>query len=208
MPNKFIYNNISINDNETVLKTIRQSKCRLIFGLTPAALVIVACFFFFYLLFSWGNYGIIIFILLLLTGIILLTRGFVVWYYKIFIITNQRVIDIDQQRIFYREVSDIPLIKIQDVFYRIKGIIQTMTRTGNIEIMFNDNKTKIEIKNIPQPQKIQQLIIQLKNDFRGINSNLDNTTLSAEELVNLVKKIKAGLGEEKFKEIIKDITPD
>jgi len=202
MAKNSIYKNLILNDDEGVIRIIRQSWLKLAFNLILPVLLIMLPFFFLYPLFSFGNKGILVFSLTLVVGILLLLRNIIIWSWRTFIITNQRIIDIDQQGIFKKTVSDIPLAKIQDVYYQIKGIWQTLTRIGDINVILLDNKTKIEIKNIPKPHKTQQLILQLKADT--FKEKLDSTNLSAQELVNLVKKIKAGLGEEKFNEIIKE----
>ena len=200
MPNNFIYKNFTLDDNEELLKIVRQTKWTLVGSLIFPVILIVIPFFFLFLLFSQGTIGIILFFVILLSGLIWLARNLAIWYFKALIITNQRIIDIDQQKLFQRIVSDIPLFKIQDVFYRIKGLGQTITRIGDIQIILTDNKTKIEIENIFQPQKIQQLIIQFRLD--SIEEKLKNNQLSAQELGNLVKKIKDGIGEERLKKII------
>ncbi len=77
-----------------------------------------------------------------------------------------------------------------------------MARVGDIQVIISDNKTRIEVKNIFQPHKIQQLILQLRLD--SLEERLKNAQLSAQELVNLVKKIKTGLGEDDFQKIINE----
>ena len=134
-------------------------------------------------------------------GFLWLIRNIIIWRSQILIITNQRIIDIDKEGIFQKTVSDIPLTKIQDVFCQTKGIGQTLIRMGNIYITLNDSRTKIKTGNVPQPQKIQQLILQLKED--ELKEKLESNQPTAQELLNLVKKIKAEIGEEKFSEILK-----
>lgn len=193
-------NNIILNEDESLIKIIRQPGTKLFISLIIPIILIILPFFFLYPLFSKGQWGMIAFFSSLTVGLIWLLRNTLIWSWQTLTITNQRVIDIDQTGIFHQIVSDIPLSKIQDVFYEVKGLTQTITHTGNINIVLNDNKTKIEAIGIAQPRKIQQLILQLKAET--LKDKLDATQLSAEELVNLVKKIKAGLGEVKFKEFL------
>ncbi|HLC89825.1 MAG: hypothetical protein A3J65_00850 [Candidatus Buchananbacteria bacterium RIFCSPHIGHO2_02_FULL_45_11b] len=201
MPN-LACKNLILNDDEQFIQAVRQSKNQLFFALIPPLILILAPFFFLFPLFARGNLGAAIFFASLLLGLVWALRLFIVWYYRVFIITNQRLIDVDQQGVFTRIVSSEPLIKIQDVFYQIKGVWQTFARCGTVRITIAESKTAIEIRNIPQPQKIQQLILQLKADT--LREKFDTTSLSAQELVNLVKKIKAGLGEDKFKQILEE----
>lgn len=199
MPN-LIGKNLILNEDEQFIQAIRQSKNQLIFALIPPLILILAPFFFLFPLFARGNLGAAIFFASLSIGLVWALRLFIVWYYRVFIITSQRVIDIDQRGVFSRIVSSEPLAKIQDVFYQIKGVWQTLTKCGTIRITIAESKTAIEIQNISQPQRVQQLILQLKADT--LREKFDTTSLSAQELVNLVKKIKAGLGEDKFKQIL------
>lgn len=202
MANKLIYKNLILNDDESIIKVVRQRWLKLLTSLILPIICIVLPFFFLYPLFYWGNKGVVIFAGLLLTGILWLIRNIIVWYWQVFIITDQRIIDIDQKGLFQKTVSDIPLTKIDDVFYQIKGIWQTITRIGNIYVTLIDSKTKIEITNIAQPAKIQQLILQFKNEI--LKQNSDTGQLSAKDLVGLIAKIKAGIGEEKFNEILRE----
>ena len=126
----------------------------------------------------------------------------VTWYFTTLIITNQRIVDIDQKKLFSKVVSNIDLGKVQDVFYWIRGLNQIISQTGNIQVALTDSKTKIEVRNISRPQKIQQLILQLKNNY--LKNSLETAKLSADELVKLVAKIKTGIGEERFKAITED----
>ena len=203
--NKFIYKNFNLDEKEEVIRVVRQSKYQSIAKSILPVILIIVPFFFLFALFSWGLWGMAIFFITVIAGIIWLANTWVVWYFKVLVITNNRIVDIDQQTIFKRTVSDITFNKIKDVIYRIKGFSQTLTRVGDILILLTDDKTKIEFENIFRPQKIQQLILQFKND--GIKDTLNTTKLSAQELLKLVQKIKTGIDEEKFKKIV-DKEPD
>jgi len=201
MSNKKIFSDVTLNDGEIIVRTIRKSRLKLAGSIILPVLIISADFFFlFRLMFYWANLGLAAFLLILLLGLIWLIRSAIIWYYQIFIITSQRIFDVDRQGIFRKIVSSVPLTKIQDVYYEVSGLGQTLAKTGNVSLIIADTKTKIEFKNISGPQRIQQLILRLKEDT--LQEKLETTELSAQELVELVKKIKAGIGESKFKEII------
>lgn len=202
MPKNLIYKNLILNEDEDIAKLVRQPAAKLVTSLVLPIGLIVMAFFFLYPLFSLGNIGMTIFLALILISLIWLVRNIITWYWQVFIITSQRIIDIDQKGIFQKVVSDIPLTKIEDVFYKIKGFWQTVTRIGTVSVILDDNKTKIKIENIAQPRKIQQLILRLKADT--LKEKMDSTNLSAQELIGMIKKIKAVIGEEKFQKIISE----
>ncbi len=197
---KLIIKDLILNDGENIVKVVRQSKLILFSTLILPTLLILAPFFFLFLLFSYGQWGVYAFILSLIVGILLFLRELMIWRFKLFIITTQRIIDIDQKGLFKRTVSNVLFTKIDDIFYKISGLPQVIFRCGNIYITLSDNKSGLELKNIPSPQRIQQLILQLKSDTIG--DKINATNLSANELIELIKKIKAGIGEKKLYEII------
>jgi len=197
---KVMPENLISNAEEKIIKTVRQSWLTLLISLLLPVLLIGLSFFFLYPLFNWGNKGIFIFSAILIIGSIGLIRNVIIWYWNTLIITNQKIVDIDQKGIFQKMVSDIQLGKIQDVFYQIKGIGQTLTQTGNLYISLANTKTKIKVNNIARPQKIQQLILELKADKSKEDYNLDQ--LSAHRLLILLERIKTEIGKDKFDEIL------
>lgn len=194
--------NLNLKEGEVLVKVVRQSPWAFLGSEILVTLLIITPFFFLFLLFSWGKQGQIIFFASLILGIFLAFKTFIKWYFNAFIITNKRIVDFDQRGLFQRTVSELPLNKIQDIFYEIKGVKQTIFGYGTIEIIISGTQSKLRIRNVSQPQKIQQLILQLQTDF--LKNTIEYTKLSAQELVQLVKKIKTSLGEEKFKEILKE----
>ena len=191
---------------EQKIATVRQSLFNFfLWSLVPIFLVSLA-FFFIFPLFNAGAWGIFIFCLALGFGLLWLARNFYVWLKQSLIITSVRLIDYDQQGIFQKIVSEINLQNVNDIFFQTKGLIQTITQTGNLYLKAENNRTKIEIKNIAQPQKIQRLILQLKSELAPENPNY--TEFSSENLINLVKKIKTDIGAEKFSQILAQLNQD
>ena len=75
---------------------------------------------------------------LVLTGLVLgslyLFYEWIGWYYSIFILTDQRFLQITQKGFFNKSVVDLGLSKIQNVNYQIAGLQQTMLAFGTIVI--------------------------------------------------------------------------
>ena len=122
----FLLRKLNFKENEEIIKIVRRYPLTCTFPILITLILVAGSFFFLSLFFSWGPIGVALFLTILLLGIIYGTREFVLWYFNAFIITNQRVIDIDQRGFFDRIVSEAPYEKIQDVSYRVKGIFQTL----------------------------------------------------------------------------------
>ena len=83
------------------------------------------------------------------------------YYLDVWIITNQRLIDIEQKGFFNRSVSELDLKKIQDITSSVSGAIPTMFGFGNIHIQTAAEENKFEIKSVPHPVTARRKIIEL-----------------------------------------------
>ncbi len=81
------------------------------------------------------------------------------------IITNHRVIDSEQHGFFDRTVSELSLLKIQDVSTEINGPIATWLKFGNLEIQTAGAREKFLFKQIPNPLLIKDQLMKAHNDF-------------------------------------------
>jgi hypothetical protein len=70
----------------------------------------------------------------LVLAIIVFLPSWIVWYYSIFIVTDQRMIQITQKGFFNKSVVDLGLGKIQSTNYEIKGVQATLLGFGTIMI--------------------------------------------------------------------------
>ncbi|MBU1092387.1 PH domain-containing protein [Patescibacteria group bacterium] len=114
----------------------------------------------------WGNY---------------IVYEYLNWYRDRFIITTQRVVNIDQKSMFRRRVSEIELDHIQDISHEINGVSATSFKFGNV-ILSSTGDDNIELRDIPQPAEVQDLLVKLVKDaMRG-------GAVTAEELVDFIKQ--------------------
>jgi hypothetical protein len=67
-------------------------------------------------------------------GALMFFPSWIAWYYSVFIVTNQRLIQITQKGLFQRSVVDIGLAKIQSTNYEVRGIQATLLGFGTMVI--------------------------------------------------------------------------
>ncbi|MFZ5363872.1 MAG: hypothetical protein ACOZAG_00045 [Patescibacteria group bacterium] len=199
---------ISLKAGEEVISVVRHYGLTLLPKILAVLLLFVSPFFFIFPLFKWGYLGVGIFLLPILLGAFYAARIFIFWYYNAFIITNRRVIDIDQRGFFERIVSEADFSEIKDVSHRRKGIWQTVFRYGDVKIQISDTDIGLGIKNVHAPENVQQLISDLlhptrrkpdgtpdlsisppdKEEFKIIKDNIfDLDEKQLEELDNLIR---------------------
>lgn len=166
-------------------------------------LLLTLPFFFLFPLFRWGYWGVALFGAPLLLGVVYAFRVLITWYYNAFIITNCRVIDIDQRGFFERIVSEALYEKIQDVSYRRKGIWQTIFRYGDVMIQVAGGDIGLEIKKVRAPEKTQQLISDLSHlDKRKSDGTLNFPVLPpTAERFGVIKESINDLDEKQIEEI-------
>ncbi len=73
----------------------------------------------------------------------------------LFIITDQRIIHIEQSSIFGRKVQETELINIYNLSYNVRGVIRNFLDFGNIELTTEgDVNDRIILKNVPVPHEV------------------------------------------------------
>lgn len=121
-------------------------------------------------------------------AIILFIPSWIVYWYSIFIVTNQRLLQITQKGFFNKSVVDIGLSKIQATSYEIKGIQATLLGFGTI--MIQTYMGDLIIHEVHHPAEVISKITQILRE-QGIKL----------EDVELTETQQKGDNEEVFEEI-------
>lgn len=95
-------------------------------------------------------------------GIIMFMPGWIAWFYSIFIVTDQRFIQITQKGLFHKNVVDIGLKQIQMVNYEISGVQQTLLGFGIITMQ--TYLGELTIRDLHHPAKTQKKLAQILRD--------------------------------------------
>lgn len=110
-------------------------------------------------------------------GVLLFAPGWIAWFYSIFIVTDQRLIQITQKGLFHRSVVDIGLNQIQMVNYEVAGLQETLLGFGTI--MMQTYLGDLVIHNVHHPAKIQKKLLSILRD-QGMLSAAYPTATSKE----------------------------
>ncbi len=87
-----------------------------------------------------------------------LLGSFMRWFFNIYIVTNERVVDIDFKYFLYKEISEAAHNKIQDLTYRTGGIFATLFRYGTVYVETAGEVPNIEFDGVPNPEKVVECI--------------------------------------------------
>ncbi len=176
----------TLKKDETVIAIIRKHWIT-IFWPSLGSLVVLGLLIGFYDLFFGALWSFIVWLILLAGVIIFAIYHWVIHFFDSFIITNMRIIDIDQTGLFKRTVSETMLENVEDVTYTIAGILATSLDYGAVSVQTAAAQNKIEINNVQHPRKVQEMIIEAQRDY----SEKFGGQLSAGELIDLIARVKS-----------------
>jgi len=99
---------------------------------------------------------------------------FLVWvdyYFDVWIVTDQRIVNIEQKGLFAREVSELELEKIQDITTDVNGLIPTFLNFGDLQIQTAGKEEKFIFHNIPDPYEVKNIIMNLHKSSEQKDEN-------------------------------------
>lgn len=92
-------------------------------------------------------------------GILCFMPSWIGWHFSVFIVTNQRFIQISQKGMFHRAVADLGLSQIQSVNYEVQGLQETLLGFGTIKMQTYVGD--LTIHDVHHPGKIQKKILNI-----------------------------------------------
>jgi len=83
------------------------------------------------------------------------------WNNSLYILTNQRIVKVDQKSLFNRQIAEAELSRIQEISTQISGPIRTLLNFGTIKIQTaSSSGGQMDLENVPNPYLVQQSIVQ------------------------------------------------
>lgn len=86
---------------------------------------------------------------------------FTLYYLNVHIVSEQRVVDIDQVGLLSREVSELNIETIEDVTSHTKGLIGNILDYGTVFVQTAGGVERFEFDNVPNPSAIASTILDL-----------------------------------------------
>lgn len=87
-----------------------------------------------------------------LLGLIGWGYSYILWYFSLYVVTNQRLRQISQKGIFKKSVVDLGLDKIESISYSIPGFFASMSGYGTI--LIQTIVGDLTISNVSKPEKV------------------------------------------------------
>ncbi len=87
--------------------------------------------------------------------------NFLKWFFNIYIVTNERTVDIDFVQLLYKQFSEARLGQIQDITYETSGFFAAFFDYGNVRIQTAGNHENFVFESVPKPARVVQTISEL-----------------------------------------------
>jgi hypothetical protein len=82
------------------------------------------------------------------------------YYMDIWVVTNRRIIDIDYQRLFDRNIAILRLDRVQDVTTHVSGILPTLLKYGSVVVQTAGSDKEFVMDQIAHPEDLRDAISQ------------------------------------------------
>ena len=129
----------------------------------------------------WGPFiSVIISIYIFISFLISITQ-FTDYYLDTWIVTNERIINIEQNGLFSRIVSELHLNQVQDVTSETKGIIATFLSYGDVQIQTAGTRGRFNFKQVDNPEKVKRVITRLVQEDKRRHGDAAATTDDSNE---------------------------
>jgi hypothetical protein len=168
-----LFEKIQLEPGEEVLKTVRKHWFIIVTELFSVVMMLLFPFFILFLIaifphyltsleISLTHYTTIIAFAIAGWSVISLMVGFTIWthyYLDLWIITDRRIILVDQIRFFNRNVSIFRLERLQDIEFIVKGIIPTLLNFGTLRARTaSESENNFKTDGLPDPRGLQAII--------------------------------------------------
>ncbi len=91
----------------------------------------------------------------LATGLLVMATNF---FLDIWVLTNKRLVSVDQKSLFHRNTTEMRLEHIEDIHVKISGIIGTLFRIGTLEVDSGGPVKEFSLISISNPEQAKNEI--------------------------------------------------
>ena len=98
------------------------------------------------------------YLMFLLLGLFII---FVLYYLNMHIITNERIVDVEQRGLLHHTISELHLNQIQDVTAEVHGLPENLLDYGDVYIQTAGETERFVFRKVPNPTKVTKTILDL-----------------------------------------------
>ncbi len=88
-------------------------------------------------------------------------ENFLIWFFNIYIITDERVIDVDFYNLLFKKISEAKIENIEDITSSNAGFLQSILDYGQVRVQTSAEIPQIEFENVPHPSKVAKFLSEM-----------------------------------------------
>ncbi|MEA2056645.1 MAG: PH domain-containing protein [Patescibacteria group bacterium] len=96
---------------------------------------------------------------MILTSFVL--ESFLTWFFNVFIITDERIIDVDFSSLIFKNVSSAKIDNIEDITVATGGVVASIVDYGTVYIQTSAEVPELEFEDVPNPNKVSKVLNEL-----------------------------------------------
>jgi len=109
-----------------------------------------------------ANFQLVAVIMWYLITVAYIFESFLDWFFSVYIITDERVFDVDFVNLVYREISEANIDQIQDVTVTMGSVIRTLFDFGDVFIQTASEVPRLEFEAVPDPDRVAKILRELR----------------------------------------------
>ncbi len=87
--------------------------------------------------------------------------SFVDYYLDAWVVTTDRIVDVEQHGLFSRTISELDLARVQDVTSEVKGVIPSIFNYGNVYVQTAGEVERFDFEQIARPHEVRKHLLEL-----------------------------------------------
>lgn len=111
-----------------------------------------------------ANYFFVLTLLWYALVLVFVFENFLMWFFSVNIVTDERIIDVDFYGLLFKHVSVCQIIKIEDVNYFQKGAMGAIFNFGDVLVQTAAEVTEFVFNKVPNPEKVVKIISELTQE--------------------------------------------
>lgn len=151
---------IRLRVGEKEIRAVRSHPVRIVVPFVFSFLLLALDFFLLSPLVSLGAAGLAIFLAMAAFAAAVALWSWTRWRSTVFLITNQRVVDIDRVGIFRWAITDVNYANISDISFEISGLLETLLRAGDVLVSTQSGAHSIKAVFVSDPGALREAIME------------------------------------------------
>lgn len=98
--------------------------------------------------------------------LLLFYAQFLMFYLDMWVITNDRMVNVDQLGLFARSISEVELFRLQDVHAEVRGFFRTILKYGKVSAKTASGTDAFVLHDVKRPNRIREDLVRLAQEDR------------------------------------------